>query len=58
MSSTKASWFDEKSYPSVPYITNLLMDPMEEMTPDSEEFAYEGCKFVAEKLWRGEGTSR
>ena len=53
-----ASWFDEKSYPSVPYITNLLMDPMEQMTPDSEEFVYEGYKFVAEKLWYGEGTSR
>jgi hypothetical protein len=45
------NWWDEKSYPSVPYITNLLMDPMEKVTPDSEEFAYEGRKFVAEKLW-------
>ena len=45
------SWFDEKSYPSVPYITNLLMDPMEKVTPDSEEFAYEGRKFFAAKLW-------
>ncbi len=25
----KASWFDEKAYPSVAYIVNLLMDPME-----------------------------
>ena len=45
------SWFDEKSYPSVPYIVNLLMDPMEKMTPDSEEWGYAGRKFVAEKLW-------
>jgi len=44
-------WFDEKSYPSVPYIVNLLMDPMEKVTPDSEENKYEGRKFVAEKLW-------
>ncbi|MBN7814449.1 arylsulfatase [Algoriphagus pacificus] len=45
------SWFDEKSYPSVPYIVNLLMDPMEKMTPDSEEWGYAGRKFVAQKLW-------
>jgi len=45
------SWFDEKSYPSVPYVVNLLMDPMEKMTPDSEEWGYIGKKFLAEKLW-------
>jgi arylsulfatase len=47
----KGTWFDSKAYPSVPYLTNLLMDPMEKVTPDSEEFAYEGRKFLAEKLW-------
>lgn len=31
-------WFDEKSFPSAPYIVNLLMDPTEKMTPDSEEW--------------------
>ena len=45
------SWFDEKSYPSVPYVVNLLMDPMEKMTPDSEEWGYIGKKFLAQKLW-------
>ena len=45
------SWFDEKSYPSVPYVVNLLMDPMEKMTPDSEEWGYVGKKFLAQKLW-------
>jgi len=45
------SWFDEKSYPSVPYVVNLLMDPMEKVTPDSEEFGYEGRQFFAQKLW-------
>ena len=45
------SWFDEKSYPSVPYVVNLLMDPMEKMTPDSEEWGYAGKKFLAQKLW-------
>ena len=44
-------WFDEKSYPSVPYITNLLMDPMEKVTPDAPGYEYEGRKFVAQKLW-------
>lgn len=50
------SWFDEKSYPSVPYVVNLLMDPMEKMTPDSKEFAYEGQKFFAQKMWVGSGA--
>ena len=45
------TWFDEKQYPSVPYVVNLLMDPMEKMTPDSEEWGYVGRKFLAEKLW-------
>ena len=45
------SWFDEKAYPSVPYVVNLLMDPMEKMTPDSEEWGYAGKKFLAQKLW-------
>jgi arylsulfatase len=47
----KGSWFDDKSYPSVPYIVNLLMDPMEKMTPDNEEWGYIGRKFFASKLW-------
>ena len=45
------TWFDEKSYPSVPYVVNLLMDPMEKITPDSEEWGYAGKKFLAQKLW-------
>jgi arylsulfatase len=45
------SWFDEKAYPSVPYLVNLLMDPLEKMTPDSEEWGYAGKKFIAQKLW-------
>ena len=45
------SWFDEKSFPSVPYIVNLLMDPMEKMTPDSDEWGYIGKKFLGQKLW-------
>ena len=45
------SWWNEKSYPSVPYIFNLLMDPMEKMDPQSEEWGYIGRKFFAAKLW-------
>jgi len=44
-------WWDQKSYPSVPYIFNLRMDPMEKMDPESHEFGYAGRKFVAQKLW-------
>jgi len=44
-------WFDEKAYPSVPYVVNLLMDPLEKMTPDSEAFQYIGRKFLGQKLW-------
>jgi arylsulfatase len=45
------NWFDPKSYPSVPYVVNLLMDPMEKMTPESDEFGYIGRSFFAHKLW-------
>jgi len=44
-------WWDPKSYPSVPYVFNLRMDPMEKMDPESHEFGYAGRKFVAQKLW-------
>jgi len=35
---------------------NLLMDPMEKMTPDSEEWAYMGQKFFAQKMWAATGA--
>ena len=44
-------WWDEKYYPSVPYVFNLLMDPMEKMDPESHEWGYIGRKFFAEHLW-------
>jgi arylsulfatase len=44
-------WWDEKAYPSVPYLTNLLMDPLEKVTPDAPGYEYEGRKFMAAKLW-------
>jgi arylsulfatase A-like enzyme len=50
------SWFDEKTYPSVPSVFNLLMDPLEKMDPHSEEFGYIGRKFFAQKMWVGTGA--
>ena len=44
-------WWNEKYYPSVPYVFNLRMDPMEKMDPESHEWGYIGRKFVASKLW-------
>lgn len=44
-------WWNEKKYPNVPYLFNLLMDPMEKMDPESHEWGYIGRKFFAAKLW-------
>ena len=44
-------WFNEKYYPSIPYVFNLLMDPMEKMDPESHEWGYIGRKFFAQKMW-------
>jgi arylsulfatase len=49
-------WFDEKSYPSIPYIVNLLMDPGEKVTPDAPGFEYAGRKFFVWKLWAPTGA--
>jgi arylsulfatase A-like enzyme len=47
----EGSWWDQKYYPSVPYIFNLRMDPMEKMDPQSHEWGYVGRKFFASKMW-------
>jgi len=47
----EGSWWDAKYYPSVPYVFNLLMDPMEKMDPQSHEWGYIGRRFFAEKMW-------
>ncbi|AKC85886.1 arylsulfatase [Pseudoxanthomonas suwonensis] len=44
-------WWNDKTYPNVPYLFNLLMDPMEKMDPESHEFGYIGRKFFAHKMW-------
>jgi len=51
-------WFDPKTYPSAPYLFNLLMDPMEKMDPESHEWGYIGRKFFAEKLWAPTAAAR
>jgi arylsulfatase A-like enzyme len=45
------SWFNEKSYPSIPYLFNLLMDPMEKMDQESHEWQAAGQRFFASKMW-------
>jgi arylsulfatase len=47
----EGSWWNEKYYPSVPYIFNLLMDPLERMDPENSETGYVGRLFFAHKLW-------
>jgi len=47
----EGTWWNDKTYPSVPYVFNLLMDPMEKMDPESHEWGYIGRKFFASKLW-------
>jgi arylsulfatase A-like enzyme len=47
----EGSWWNVKSYPSVPYLFNLLMDPMEKMDPESHEWGASGRKFFAAKIW-------
>jgi arylsulfatase A-like enzyme len=42
----EGSWWDEKSYPSVPYVFNLRMDPMEKMDPQSHEWGVHRAKVL------------
>jgi arylsulfatase A-like enzyme len=44
-------WWNEKTYPSVPYLFNLLMDPMERMDQESHEFGATARQFFAAKMW-------
>jgi len=54
----EGSWWDEKYYPNVPYVFNLLMDPMEKMDPQSHEWGYAGRKFFAQKMWAPTAAKR
>ena len=44
-------WWNPKEYPSVPYLFNLLMDPMEKMDQQSPEFGSSARRFFASKMW-------
>jgi arylsulfatase A-like enzyme len=44
-------WWNPKTYPSVPYLFNLLMDPMERMDQQSHEFGTAARRFFASKMW-------
>jgi arylsulfatase len=52
------TWWNAKTYPSVPYLFNLLMDPLEKMDPESHEWGYIGRKFLAAKLWAPTAASQ
>jgi arylsulfatase A-like enzyme len=47
----EGSWWNEKYYPSVPYLFNLQMDPMEKIAPESPEWQNAGQRFFAHKMW-------
>lgn len=44
-------WWNEKYYPSVPYLFNLAMDPMEKMDPESHEWGFTSREFFMHKMW-------
>lgn len=45
------SWWNEKYYPSVPYLFHLQMDPMEKMDQESHEWQGQAKQFFAHKMW-------
>jgi arylsulfatase A-like enzyme len=47
----EGSWWNQKTYPSIPYLFNLLMDPMEKMDQESHEWGAAARKFFAAKMW-------
>jgi arylsulfatase A-like enzyme len=44
-------WWNQTEFPSVPYLFNLRMDPMEKIDPESHEWGYMGRYFMARKMW-------
>jgi arylsulfatase A-like enzyme len=45
------SWWNQKDYTSIPYLFNLLMDPLEKFDQESHEWGYIGRKFMLSKMW-------
>ena len=44
-------WWNPKTYPSIPYLFNLLMDPLEKMDQESHEWGTTARRFFASKMW-------
>ncbi len=44
-------WWNEKTYTSIPYLFNLLMDPLEKMDQESHEWGTTARRFFASKMW-------
>jgi arylsulfatase A-like enzyme len=44
-------WWNEKVYTSIPYLFNLLMDPLEKMDQESHEWGTTSRRFFASKMW-------
>ena len=44
-------WWNQKTYPSIPYLFNLLMDPLEKMDQESHEWGTTSRRFFASKMW-------
>jgi arylsulfatase A-like enzyme len=47
----EGSWFNQKTYTSIPYLFHLRMDPLEKMDQESHEWGAAGRKFMASKMW-------
>jgi arylsulfatase len=47
----EGSWWNDKHYPSVPYLVNLAMDPLEKMTQEDPEWGYAGRQLFMHKMW-------
>ena len=47
----EGSWWNQKSYTSIPYLFNLLMDPLEKMDQESHEWGTTARRFFASKMW-------
>jgi len=47
----EGNWWNEKYYPSIPFLFNLAMDPLEKMDQEGHEFGYAGRQLFLHKMW-------
>ncbi len=47
----EGSWWNVKTYTSIPYLFNLLMDPLEKMDQENHEWGATSRKFMLAKMW-------